>query len=988
MKNIVSVILFLFLSLSAVHAERGDVPREHRGVPAWGVPENAELVSNTVIVKFRASIEHRLGKHGVSAPALSPVLARYGVRTMTQMYPRHSSTWMTDGTEIALQRMYRIEFTEDVHPMDVARAFRALPEVEYADPEVVQHLLYAPNDPRLIEQYALVNVEAQKAWDLTTGSGDVVIAIVDSGVMLTHEDLEDRIWVHPGEDLDGDGVFTEADIDSIDNDGNGYVDDIVGIDLVGPSLIIGGNYYDNDPDPTAQGHPHGTHVAGIAAASGDNGKGIAGLAYDCRIMPIKCGADRYAPSILRGYDGIVYAADNGADVINCSWGGGGYLESQKEMIDYAVSKGAVVIAAAGNSGSERIHTPGAYPNVLCVANTTEGDRAAGSTTYGPWVDVSAPGSAILSCVIGSPQSYQKFTGTSMASPLVAGLAGLVRSHRPDLSPEQVFEQIRVTSDPIDASQDPRYHGKIGRGRINAYRALTESSPAVRLVDWTLSDSLYGNNDGFPDQGEKLTVTMHWENLLEPTQNAVITLSSSSIRATVVQGSFTAGAIPTNGTVSNEDDPFVILLDDWPAPNDQVDLIYTVEDGEYVDQGGVFFIQQPSYRDHDINDILLTLTSDGNVGFDDLSSVTGSGMRYRDNENVLFEGAFMMGAVVNQSPLVVDVARTGSGSQMEDFLGEQLYRISTPGLIAEQEGYGVFWDANAPLSSRLQTEVTLKSFAFTRPEARNMIFLRYTIHNYSGNRQEDLHAGLFFDWDIGSNSQTDIALYEGDFNLAVCFDTVGTPRTPVTVGLLHLTPEHGTTYWGINNRDRDDSLSIGIYNGFTKEEKWKALSTGVVQKVSSITDVSQVLAAGPVDMQPGDSIVVGFALIAAPTMDGILASVPPARDMWDTINRLYDATDVLAPAAAPEGIALHGVAPHPISLSRGEMSLHVEVARAGRVRIALYDLLGRDIAVLSDRFMEAGRHALPVLLPSLSPGTVLLRVETAQGASGMSLRVIP
>jgi len=988
MKTTITSILLLFFSVSIFTSEAGGRLGENGDTPAWGVPEHADLVPNTVIVKFRASIEHRLSKHGVAAPALSPVLARYGVHAMTQMFPQHTSTWMTDGTEIALQRMYRIEFAEDVNPLEVARAFRALPEVEYADPEVVQHLLYVPNDPRLAEQYALVNVEAQKAWDLTTGSEDIVIAIVDSGVMLTHEDLEDRIWVHPGEDLDGDGMFTEADIDSIDNDGNGYVDDIVGIDLVGPSLIIGGNYYDNDPDPTPRGHPHGTHVAGIAAASGDNGKGIAGLAYGCRIMPVKCGADVYAPSILRGYDGIVYAADNGADVINCSWGGGGYLESQKEMIDYAISKGAVVVAAAGNSGSERIHTPGAYPNVLCVANTTEDDKAAGSTTYGPWVDVSAPGSAILSCVLGSPQSYQRFSGTSMASPLVAGLAGLVRSHRPDLSPEQVFEQIRVTSDPIDASQDPRYQGKIGRGRINAYRALTESSPAVRLVDWTLSDSLYGNNDGFPDQGEKLTVTMRWENLLEPTRNAVITLSSSSIRATVIEGTFNAGAIPTNGIVSNEADPFVILLDDWPVPNDQVDLIYTIEDGEYTDQGGVFFIQQPSYRDHDINDIRLTLTNDGNVGFDDLSSVTGSGMRYLDNENVLFEGAFMMGAVVNMTPLVVDVARTGPGSQEEDFLGEQLYRISTPGLIAEQEGYGVFWDANAPLATRLQTEVTLKSFAFTRPEVRNMIFLRYTIHNYSSNLQEDLHAGLFFDWDIGSNSQTDIALYEGDFNLAMCFDTVGTPRTPVTVGLLHLTPEHGTTYWGINNRDRDDSLSIGIYNGFTKEEKWKALSTGVVQKVSSITDVSQVLAAGPVDMQPGDSIVVGFALIAAPTMDDILASVPPAHDMWDTINRLYDPTTVLAPPALPAGVEFRGVAPHPVSISRGTMTMDIEVARAGRVRIALYDLLGRSIAVLSDRFMEAGRHMLPVMLPSMVPGTVLLRVETRDGVSDMSVRVVP
>ncbi|MBN1446500.1 MAG: S8 family serine peptidase, partial [Bacteroidetes bacterium] len=647
------------------------------------------------------------------------------------------------------------------------------------------------------------------------------------------------------------------------------------------------------------------------------------------------------------------------------------------------------VAAAGNSGQEGVHTPGSYPNVLCVANTTSEDKAAASTTYGPWVDVSAPGSDILSCVISSQTAYQKFTGTSMASPLVAGLAALVRSHKPELSVQQVMEQIRVTSDPIDELQQVRYHGKIGRGRINAYRALTEKSPAVRLLHWSLSDTLYGNGDGFPDKGEKLTVTMTWENLLEPTKNAVITLSSPSIRVTSIEPStFQAGAIPTNGTVSNAADPFVIELEDWPVPNDVVDLLFTIEDGEYYDQGGVFFIQQPSYRDHDINDIRLTLTNDGNIGFDDLSSVTGSGLRYLDYENILTEGALIVGAMVNMTPLVVDVARSVYQEQSEDFLGEQLYRISTPGLIAEQEGYGIFWDANAPLADRLQTEITLKSFAFTRPDARNMIFLRYTIHNYSSNLQEQLGAGLFFDWDIGPNAQTNIALYEDRWNMALCYDSIGRPRTPVAIGTVHLTPEHGTNYWGINNWDRDDPQRIGLYPSFSKEEKWRVLRSGIMQPTSKITDVSQFIGAGPVDMQPGDSIVIAFALIAAPSPDEVRASVPTSLALWDTINRLYDPTDVLTPPVPAARLTLHGVSPHPVSVSGGGMTMDVECARPGRVRAELFDILGQKIAVLWDRPLEQGRHAIPVMLPRLAPGTVFLQVHGEGMSAGMSLRVIP
>ncbi|PLX32156.1 MAG: hypothetical protein C0600_03520, partial [Ignavibacteria bacterium] len=351
------VLLSCYASLPLV-AQQSAIFEKNQPL-TWHIPQDAEFVPNSVIVKFHASAANTLSKHSAGLPAAAPLLTRFGVHTMKQMFPKHESTWLAGGEEIALQRMYRIEYSEAVSPLEVARAFAALPGVQYAEPEIVQKLVYTPDDPRLGEQYALSLVEAEKAWDLTTGSEDIVIGIVDSGIKLDHEDLKDRIWVNPGEDIDQDGVYTEADIDSIDNDNNGYIDDIVGIDLVGPTLVMGGTYYDNDPDPTPRGHPHGTHVAGIAAASGDNGKGIAGLAYNCRVMAVKCGSDVYAPSILRGYDGIVYAADNGAHVINCSWGGGGYLESQKEMIDYAISKGAIVVVAAGNTGSESVHTPGA-----------------------------------------------------------------------------------------------------------------------------------------------------------------------------------------------------------------------------------------------------------------------------------------------------------------------------------------------------------------------------------------------------------------------------------------------------------------------------------------------------------------------------------------------------------------------------------------------------------------------------------------------------
>ncbi|MBR9977206.1 MAG: S8 family serine peptidase, partial [Bacteroidetes bacterium] len=750
-------------------------------------------------------------------------------------------------------------------------------------------------------------------------------------------------------------------------------------DFVGSSALNGGTYSDNDPTPTAAGNPHGTHVAGIAAARGNNGKGITGLAMHSRIMAIKCAPDNNTPSIIRGYDGIVYAADNGAHVINCSWGGGGYLESQKERIDYAMSQGTIVVAAAGNSGSERIHTPGAYPDVLCVANTNTTDRINPSSTYGPWVDVSAPGTNILSSVSVSPTAYQKFTGTSMASPMVAGLAALVKSVYPEYLPEQIYEQIRVTADPIDDMQGSQYRDKIGKGRINAYRALTERWPAVGLVDWMHSDSLYGNSDDYPDQGERLTIHMRWRNLLEPTSNAIITLSSNNPLVTIEQGSFTAGAIPTFGEVDNYDDPFIIVLADEYAPNDQVDLTFSVEDGEYSDQGGVFFIQQPSYRDHDINDIRLTLANAGNLGFDDFDGIRGSGFRYKESESVLFEGAFMLGAVINQWPGVVDGARSSSREQVDDFVGEQVYSIVTPGSIAEQQGYGRYEDLNAPLSYRLQSRVEQRSYAFTEQELRNMVFLRYDIMNISNNLHEHLHAGLFFDWDIGANAQTDIAMFNDSLKLAIAFDTTGRPRVPVYVGILPLNQDLDVTYWGINNRDRDDSLRIGIYNGFSKEEKWKALSLGVILPVSDITDISQVIAVGPHDLPSGDTLVAGFALIAGESVREITDAVPYAREVWARRLRPVDITSTHMPSHHPATLLLHSAAPQPLSAGQS-LLVDVGIARATDVRFDLYDLRGRFIARLSETSLSAGRWQLSLHVPSVAAGTYILHMHDGQSVS--------
>ncbi|MBR9978264.1 MAG: hypothetical protein KFH87_09265, partial [Bacteroidetes bacterium] len=160
------------------------------------LPDDLEFVPGSIIVKFTRDREQQLSKSGVAISTVQPLLSQFSVDRMIQMYPSHVSRFRDDGSEIALQRMYRIEFDPVLNPLEVARAFAALPDVEYAEPEIVQTLMYTPDDPRYDEQYQYALIEAEKAWDITTGDSTIVIAIVDSGVRWDHEDLFDNMWIN------------------------------------------------------------------------------------------------------------------------------------------------------------------------------------------------------------------------------------------------------------------------------------------------------------------------------------------------------------------------------------------------------------------------------------------------------------------------------------------------------------------------------------------------------------------------------------------------------------------------------------------------------------------------------------------------------------------------------------------------------------------------------------------------------------------------
>ncbi len=348
-------------------------------------------------------------------------------------------------------------------------------EVEFVEREQARSLHFTPNDTYAVsagtwgqayqDLWAVHRLQAPLAWDTTVGQG-VVVAVVDTGVDANHPDIAANIWVNADE-IPGNGV---------DDDGNGFIDDVKGWDFVGASWLT--PTPDNNP---ADVNGHGTHVAGTIGAVGNNAAGIVGIAWGARIMPLRGhdNAGNGAATLLCA--AIVYAANNGADVINCSFGGPGFVQVEKDAADYAHSLGVVVVAAAGNDGVrlENFY-PALLPNVIAVASSSPADARSTFSNWGSRLDVAAPGEDILSLraagtTPGTPinSSYTRWGGTSMAAPHASGLAALLLAQRPNLTPEQVRQIIRVSADDVDVAG---VDNNVGFGRINAGTALTVPDP--------------------------------------------------------------------------------------------------------------------------------------------------------------------------------------------------------------------------------------------------------------------------------------------------------------------------------------------------------------------------------------------------------------------------------------------------------------------------------------------------------------------------------
>ena len=485
---------------------------------------------------------------------LNEVLSDYDVRKIDK-WLTISNKNLING-EIKLDNIYRIEFTKEKkyqELVEIISRFRKVDDVYDAQLEEIYHLTaqikpHYPNDTRFNEQWAIKNIMADYAWGLwtnkskTPGDSSVLIGIVDTGCDYEHPDLKRSIFRNLGEDINGDNKITIADENNIDDDKNGYIDDFRGWDFVGTKS---NTKPDNDVKPISSGSDnilsHGTYCASIAAAATNNNIGIAGISYNARLLFTKHIQDDVLdnPGLVNTANGILYCAEMGADIINCSYSGSFYSPFTQAVINAVVSEyDCIIVCAAGNDdwdNDDNPQYPADYNNTLSVAAVTISDTKANYSNYGESVDISAPGGegnvsdkAVLSSIHWDAGGYSSLHGTSIASPVVAGAFALLKAWFPAQKRNWLINQLLNNADDINDA-NPDYEGELGSGRVNIYNAIARNIFPCVVLDTSFYTIIEddGNDELNPGESGKIQITLANLPLWLDAENTKIKLSSTS-----------------------------------------------------------------------------------------------------------------------------------------------------------------------------------------------------------------------------------------------------------------------------------------------------------------------------------------------------------------------------------------------------------------------------------------------------------------------------
>ncbi len=932
-----------------------------------------EAVPGRLYIKFETVDAARKAAPGSSDPSdrVLSALRLYGMTEMTPVLQPGESRRMK-GLDVPddLERTFEIRYASNLDPAFVASKLAKLPGVVYAEPQYVLHTQLIPNDPRIGDNGHdyFANHGVFSAWDVTQSSSDIIIAIVDSGTDYTHPDLAGKYWRNPNPGL----IATLSPIFShIAND------------------TIGWNFWNsgpiNDPeqnaDPRPNGSDHGTHVGGLAAANTNNGIGIAGTGFNSTYMIVRVGGTVTEPtSIGYGYQGVLYAALYGADVINCSFGGTTFSAFGQDVVTFAHSLGSLIVGAAGNTNTETSFYPASYPEVLSVGSLQSNDIRSTFSSFGFDLDVMARGTSVLSTVIGN--GYALNSGTSMASPIVAGIAALVRHQHPSWSPDRVRQQIRSASNStVYSGNGLNFAYKLGRGKVDAIRAVSTPLPGVEIK----------NVRFLADDGSKLSFGEDGNIRLTLTNHGAPTSGSFSIESVALSGNMTVGSgsaisigVIQTGASVQVDIPIFIQENFNFNEAPTVRLMMNDTGTSYTDFDVVVF-DDFLYDVMDVNRAVTSFASNGTIGYENATAGSG-GIGFQpivettngliQLESILYEAGLMISLTSERGVFMVNQLRS-TNSPDNHFRPKAPFTVNEPGLISDADGLAMFTSAGFPASPSL--EVTQEVYAFTEAALNRSIFVKYTIRNTSSELMRNVRAGLFADWDIGNYDDNTVEYSAAD-SILYAYSPNQLDIYPF-VTISHLGPI--TSVMAIDNSYDGvvDSLNFGTYfasnepsqDGYTRQEKLWSLKAGTAKTSVANVDVAMATGSGSFMLAPQQEMVVGFVMAFGETLPILRAQIAAAR-----AKRVFEVSTVGFGVSGPPWIdnptqvALLPNYPNPFNPGT---TIRFTTIRFANVKLDVFDMLGRHVAELADRPFGAGEHRIEFDASGLATGAYIVRLTT-------------
>jgi len=498
-----------------------------------------DYVQGQIIVKFKPNYRGKItittsdGVAQTNIPAIDNLNSKWHVSKVEKIIPDPNPSELAKSYGMDL--FYTFYFPENQDVYSVIRDFEKSHCLQYAEPQFIYKADELPNDPYLSSQWHISKTQCPLAWDITHGDTTVKVMVIDQGIDYNHQDMNRSYAINAPEDINHNGIFdpwsstTGGDFDNIDNDGNGYIDDVIGYDFL-----------NSDPDPIPlPADDHGTNCAGVPCAMTNNAIGVASMTWGCRYVAARCG---YGGSIYNYLGAMYYAVARGVWVISMSFGGTGYSQTYQDAMNYCWAGGCVLVASAGNEysgGAPRY--PAGYDKVISTAATASNDYLSNwgggqQSNYGPWVDLAAPGTGVLTT--SNNNTYGAYDGTSLATPCVVAQAALLKSMYPTMTNGQCTLRIFES---CDSMPDPQYlAGNVGHGRINVLKSVAQP---VRCYLRTTSYRLNDGNNNYPEPNEDVAIiTTMYNEAGYQNGNASATISCSDPVITITKNTASFGTI--------------------------------------------------------------------------------------------------------------------------------------------------------------------------------------------------------------------------------------------------------------------------------------------------------------------------------------------------------------------------------------------------------------------------------------------------------------